>query len=348
MASAAVAWGLRQCGVDVLLQETVSNGDLNSFSIWIRANEVRRTISPNAVWWYRPSYPIVPLNVEQSDIDFVKREWVAYHQCVVRDLLNKSAFWVNPLDNAFVSENKAYQLHIANKAQMQVLPTLISTDYKDIISFARKHKEIIFKPFTPHLWITQKSFVAASVAAAPGILDLKTFNAEIASLCPAIYQKKIDACADIRITVIGNHYFGVRIEAVHPLIRSTPGMWRQFFGSRGVKLSVYLVSSSLRKKIRTYMNAMGIVYCAFDFIEDSIGTLHFLEGNQSGQFLPCELALPELPMLAAFVAMLFASSKTFDYDSIASRISLEKFIASVDTQEISKGTKLSPEYISRE
>lgn len=96
------------------------------------------------------------------------------------------------------------------------------------------------------------------------------------------------------------------------------------------------------------MNAMGIVYCAFDFIEDSIGTLHFLEGNQSGQFLPCELALPELPMLAAFVAMLFASSKTFDYDSIASRISLEKFIASADTQEISKGTKLSPEYISRE
>lgn len=185
MALNAVVWGLRQCGADVFVQETVLNGDLNNFSIWMRAKKVKRTISPNAVWWYRPSYPIVPLVVEQSDIDFVKREWIAYHQCVVRDLLNKSAFWVNPLDNAFISENKAYQLLIASKAQMRVLPTLISTDYKDIVSFARKHKEIIFKPFTPHFWITKKSFVTAS----PGVLDLKTFNAEIASLCPAIYQK---------------------------------------------------------------------------------------------------------------------------------------------------------------
>lgn len=96
------------------------------------------------------------------------------------------------------------------------------------------------------------------------------------------------------------------------------------------------------------MNAMGIVYCAFDFIEDSMGALHFLEGNQSGQFLPCELALPELPMLATFVAMLLARSQNFNYESIASTISLEKFKTSVGTKEFFKGTKLSPQYISHE
>ncbi|MEU3907862.1 MvdC/MvdD family ATP grasp protein [Streptomyces goshikiensis] len=109
-----------------------------------------------------------------------------------------------------------------------------------------------------------------------------------------LFQERIDKVADVRVTVIGDDIFCVRIDS---------GLldWRTDYSR--LTYSVVQPPPGITEALRAYLARFGLVFGAFDFAVDHVGQWWFLECNSSGQWAWME---PEtgLPMVAAMADLL--------------------------------------------
>ncbi|MFG2580407.1 ATP-grasp ribosomal peptide maturase [Streptomyces malaysiensis] len=115
-----------------------------------------------------------------------------------------------------------------------------------------------------------------------------------------LFQERVDKVADVRVTVIGDHVFTVRIGS--DLLD-----WRTDYD----RLTYTLVEPplGLTASLYRYLSLFGLVFGAFDFAVDAEGQWWFLECNPSGQWAWLE---PEtgLPMVAAMADLLERKTTT--------------------------------------
>lgn len=104
-----------------------------------------------------------------------------------------------------------------------------------------------------------------------------------------LFQHVVDKQADVRVTVIGDRVFAVRIDC--ELLD-----WRTDYDA--LSYTVVEPPPGITKALYTYLNHFGLVFGCFDFAVDREGGWWFLECNPSGQWAWLE---PEtgLPMVAA-------------------------------------------------
>jgi hypothetical protein len=126
-------------------------------------------------------------------------------------------------------------------------------------------------------------------------------SADLASvrLAPVLLQRRVDKAADLRITVVGRRAFAVRIV--------TP---------QGAPLDFRLTSPAdcrfeavefphLAAALLAFLDRYGLRYGAFDFAEDKLGSLWFLECNPAGQWAWLERSTG-LDITGALVDLLLA------------------------------------------
>ncbi|MDC0714660.1 hypothetical protein POL68_39795 [Stigmatella sp. ncwal1] len=332
--AAAVCWGLKQSGIEPLWSPSLFSGSLGTLSIHDSALEDRlelgsaQTPDVGAVWYRRPRAPPPSAEVLESDLPFVRGEWSLFQSnlfALAGELTG--ALWVNPPGAALAAENKLLQLRAARSAGLQVPDTLMSNDARAIRAFIARHGRVIYKTFMPHTWRDRQTHQFYNVNAT--LLDTaSSFDDASVSMCPGIYQRYVEKVCDLRVTLVGDRMFPVRL-------RSTQGKafvdWRAHIYHSELAADACSLSETFQHQLRDMMNRLGLVFGCVDLVVDPEGGIHFLEVNQGGQFLFLEELVDTLPLLKAMCALLAQGRPHYSLEP-SPEISLQRYRASEEHQ----------------
>lgn len=225
------------------------------------------------VWWRRPQ-PFALADGLDADVGSF-----AYSECgeAMSGMLHTlDAAWVNPPVLDEVAHHKPYQLAVARDAGLAVPRTLITNDpdaaraFVDEVGLGR----VVYKTFlaTVEHWRETRLLRDAELA------DLDSLR-----LAPTIFQERVDATGDVRVTVVGDEVF-----ATH--ITTAPGTYELDYRMdlRSARFAATDLPGATLSAIRTLMDRLGLVYGAIDLLRQADGNHVFLEINPAGEWLFAE------------------------------------------------------------
>jgi ATP-grasp ribosomal peptide maturase len=187
------------------------------------------------------------------------------------------------------AEFKPSGLAAAAAAGFRLPPTVITSDPDTARDFVKQYSPVIYKPLSAPLYRIDGVSCTVEVA------EVRADDIdEAVSGTAHLFQQRVDKAADVRVTVIGDQVFAVRIDS--DLLD-----WRTDYGR--LRYSVAQPPPGVTDALHAYLAHFGLVFGAFDFAVDGRGQWWFLECNPSGQWYWLE---PEtgLPMLAAMADLL--------------------------------------------
>jgi glutathione synthase/RimK-type ligase-like ATP-grasp enzyme len=218
-------------------------------------------------------------------------------------LQQQCSFWVNPL-NADLINNKANQLNIAQQIGFLIPATLISNNPIEIRSFFHSFdRNVIHKSFSPMGW-KYKTSIYAGVTNKITLEDLQ--DDRVLSACPGIYQHYIDKKFEVRITIIGEKCFSVKLDSQS---REKTIDYRLSLFTNSFPVEPMSLPEKIQEKLLEFMRKSNLLFGCFDFIVSKENEWIFLEVNPMGQFLWIEELCPELPLLDTFSKLLISSNK---------------------------------------
>ncbi|WP_019217965.1 hypothetical protein [Legionella tunisiensis] len=220
------------------------------------------------------------------------------------------AWWVNSKEAATRANSKLLQLKIATQCGMIIPTTLCSNDPKDIRYFLLKYEEegVIYKSLCANFWFEENKIKIAYTSKI-NFLDLP--RNKLLQLVPGIFQREVKKKYELRITCFGDYIVAAKLNSQrHPEGKID---WRAIPEGK-MSIEPYKLPIELENKIREFMQTLGIVFGAFDFIVTPEGDYVFLEVNEQGQFLWLEEYSSSFPMLDIFTNFLINKSKAFRWD----------------------------------
>ncbi|OIK27850.1 ATP-grasp ribosomal peptide maturase [Streptomyces malaysiense] len=184
------------------------------------------------------------------------------------------ARWMNHPDAARRARYKPWQLRHAQRSELMVPATLITTFPQAAQEFAERHPDLVVKPVSGAHPQEPPRAVPTSRVAPDADFSAVAFG-------PTLLQERVVKQADIRLTAVGGTLLAARKPVnpdAHPDdvdVRFAPSVspWRP------VAVPGWVADGVLR-----YLRGAELAYGAFDFAEDADGVWWFLECNQSGQF----------------------------------------------------------------
>ena len=216
--------------------------------------------------------PIYLRDIYQPDIpeqtQLYRTQWAAF----VRDLaIFEKPLWVNNPIATFRAENKLLQLKYAKNVGLQLPRTLVANKCPEIID---NDIDYMIKSLdTAVLRIENKeAFVYSNVVRGSELAHAKL------SIAPVIIQDYLYPKTDIRVTVIGDSVFPVKI-----LLNGcgVEGDWRK------IKEDIQFVECTLpeetSKACVNLVRSLGLSFGAIDLIESN-DEIYFLEINPTGEW----------------------------------------------------------------
>ncbi|MFD5497022.1 ATP-grasp ribosomal peptide maturase [Streptomyces sp. GDS52] len=187
------------------------------------------------------------------------------------------------------AEFKPSGLAAAAAAGFLLPPTLVTSSPDAARAFIKQHGPVIYKPLHNPVYLVDgiSNVVKVAEVAAEDIDDSVAGTAHL-------FQQRVDKAADVRVTVIGETVFAVRIDS--DLLD-----WRTDYSR--LRYSVDTPPPGVTEALHAYLSHFGLVFGAFDFAVDHEGRWWFLECNPSGQWYWLEHETG-LPMLAAMADLL--------------------------------------------
>jgi ATP-grasp ribosomal peptide maturase len=186
-------------------------------------------------------------------------------------------------------EYKPAQLAVAVQLGFTVPATLITNDPDEARTFAGRHGEVIYKPLrgSPYQQNGQPRTLLATPVKESDLDDQVAGTAHL-------FQARVNKTADLRVTVIGDRVFCVRIDS---------GLldWRYDYGA--LTYTATDPPAGVARLMLTFLERFGLVFGCFDFAVREDGEAVFLECNPNGQWRWLE-DHTGLPMTAALVDLL--------------------------------------------
>ncbi|MGW1143765.1 ATP-grasp ribosomal peptide maturase [Streptomyces sp. NPDC002454] len=223
-----------------------------------------------SVYWRRPRPYAAPVGLSEQDARWCREE-ARYGLGGVLATLRGAHYVNHPWRNRD-AEYKPAQLAAASNCGFDVPSTLLTNDPRSAGAFVRRHQSVVYKPLrsTDYQDSEGRALTVWVEEVEP------TSMGSGVSHTVHLFQKRVHAVADLRVTVVGQEVFTVRIEG-------SPGLdWRRHYG----ELSYRSIDTPghLAHRVRTYMESFGLVFGAFDFGVDRDGRAWFYECNPNGQF----------------------------------------------------------------
>lgn len=242
-----------------------------------------------SIWWWRPQFP-TPHNQLQD----AHKARFAYTECCqfieglwyVTDCL-----WVNHPERQDVALNQLYQLEVAQKVGFCVPETLISSSPESVREFwERKNHGLLYKPMIP-----------LSYRAFPFTEDMLK-RIENISFAPLLFQANIRFDAYIRVVVIGDAIYAVRIYD-----NSSQDNQQLPYVKK------YDLPSEIITKIQNFMSPKytGLLYCKLNLGLDPDGHCFFLDMDPTATFQEMEKPL-NVPLAQAVGQLLLRGKKNKD------------------------------------
>jgi len=282
--------GVRVYGLDLAdlneglhLTERVENGRVDA-ELRLASGEVILFSEVETIWWRRPRIPDLEEGFAEA-AHFVEDEW--------RHLLEgmeamTSTRWVNPPNANRRAGRKAFGLAAAIQEGLRVPETAITNDPEAVRTLLSEGRPVIYKRIGTAGWHN-----TATMPFGPG--DLQRLGTLVR--CPAIFQERIDARLDIRVTAFGEDLRAVEIES-----QAGDGSldWRL---DHTVPFRPHDLERDTARRLTRVMGTLGLEFAAIDLRLTPEGEYVFLEVNPSGQFLFVELlaGLPLSTRMAEFL-----------------------------------------------
>ena len=254
-----------------------------------------------AVWLRRVSSTAAPSTFEDRDRAIIDLECRQMRRSFL-EVLCPAAFWVNPLHRQ--EPSKPAQLVAALRCGFQVPRTLASNDPAEILAFVRAAPgPVVFKTFCS---LAPTTVVTEELIAEP----------ELLRWTPGIYQHYVEKHYEVRVTVVGNRVFAVRIDSQATARGKVD--WREAQrtpGGRPSDLTFETVAlpGFIEECCQRLMRSLGLVYGTIDLILTPARKHVFLEVNPSGQFLFAD-SEAGVPILDALAQMLLAGRRDYEWD----------------------------------
>ena len=105
------------------------------------------------------------------------------------------------------------------------------------------------------------------------MLDKKTSIA----MAPTIFQERVEAGYEVRVTVVGEEIFAIRIDNISNVD------WRTNY-EKIVFSGLIEIPKKIKQKLLAFQEKFKILYGAYDFIVTPEGDFVFLECNPCGQW----------------------------------------------------------------
>lgn len=170
------------------------------------------------------------------------------------------------------AEHKPAQLAAAVPCGLAVPPTLLTNDTEQARQFATDYGPVVYKPVrnTDHLGEDSRAHTVWVEEVAPS--DLSTGVTSTVHL----FQQRVNKVADVRLTVVGDQFFAVRIDGA-------PGLdWRRNYDA--LTYSLIETPPRIADGVRACLEEFRLVFGAFDFGLDHLGRWWMYECNPNGQW----------------------------------------------------------------
>lgn len=246
-----------------------------------------------AVWYRRPVRPVMPQSLDPDRARWAEGEATEALDGFWRTL---QARWVNPPLAEAAASSKPEQLRRAQQHGLLVPETLITNDPEEAQAFASAGKTVC-KPLglgaiqvdgRERLFFT--SLLSSDDTAALGDLGPE----------PYLLQRLIPKQYDLRVVVIGDDVFAVRIDSQGDEDSHTD--WRRGDVPQ-LPHTVVELPQEIAAGCLSLMRDYGLVFGAIDLAVDLAGQHVFFEVNPSGQWAWLE-QLTELPLRSRLADLL--------------------------------------------
>lgn len=255
----------------------------------------------SSVWLRRTLFSNTPAAFDDGDRAIIEHECRQMRRSFL-DLLCPSAFWVNPLHRQ--EPSKPAQLVAALRCGFQVPRTLASNDPSEILAFVRAAPgPVVFKTFCS---LAPTAIVTEELLAEP----------ELLRWTPGIYQHYVEKLYEVRVTVVGDRVFAVRIDSQATARGKVD--WREAQRTPGGRPSdltfeTVVLPEFIEECCQRLMRSLGLVFGTIDLILTPARKHVFLEVNPSGQFLFVETEAGA-PILDALSQMLLEGRRDYGWD----------------------------------
>lgn len=236
-------------------------GNLHLSDREVRLDEV------GCAWYRRPTAFEFPkgLNTEE-------RRW-AQHEArrAVGGILAALPRWLNHPCDIARSEYKPVQLQMARAVGLTVPPTLITNDAEAARRFAKEHGQIAYKPLSS-AGISEEGrykLVYANRLTEGDITDTVSATAHL-------FQKWVDKTYEVRLTVVDDVFFAVRIDAESD---ASAVDWRTDYDN--LRYAIVDVPHSVRDHVHRLLDLLRLRFAALDFIVTPSGEWAFWKSTRT-------------------------------------------------------------------
>ncbi len=233
-----------------------------------------------SIWGRRRFLPDAIKNVDKAYQAFAESQWVSFSSNIWMLLREKK--WLNHPDMVEQAKHKIFQLQVAEKLGFNIPKTV----FTNTLSSARKllrsvrSQEIIYKPIGHGVLEDEKGTVVFTSITKKDDLS-KRREAEL-RIAPGIFQEYIPKAYEVRVTVVGNDVFAVRIDSQNS--KKTRVDWRQY-DFANVTHSIEILPDIIHQRCIQLVQKLGLHYGAIDLIVTPKNEWIFLENNCNGQWL---------------------------------------------------------------
>jgi hypothetical protein len=209
-----------------------------------------------SVWFRQPVFlrntPAHPLSVEDQ-LD--RSQWSAFIRALS---LFENAAWMNFPARTYLAESKPYQLRIAAQCGFRIPVTLATND---VCSIKRNfHEDIIIKSLDTIL-LHEESTCLFTYTTIGSISDIDDIN--IANV-PLLAQQLVSNKTDLRVTIVGEEVFAVRILSGG---KGIEGDWRVVPRSE-IEYESIKLDNETEICCRSLVSNLGIPFGAIDLLEN--------------------------------------------------------------------------------
>ncbi len=195
-----------------------------------------------------------------------------------------NAKWINPMFATHIAERKLYQLKVANLHGLFIPKSIVTNNAGKANNFLKSIHKSIIKPISNGLQVMED--VTYSIYTSEinshffdGVDSKTTFET------PVFLQERVQNQADIRVTIIGEKVFAVKIEKID----SDEVDWRK--PEIRKKYSLIHLPDDIYKILLSINRYLGLVYSAIDMIQTPNNQFVFLEVNPVGEWVWLEKEL---------------------------------------------------------
>jgi glutathione synthase/RimK-type ligase-like ATP-grasp enzyme len=193
-----------------------------------------------------------------------------------------NCLWVNHPDRERRAASKPAQLFVARQVGLQIPPTVITNDPEEVRSFIdRSTLETVYKALSQ-----PRNLDGHKVLFTGLVTEERKAELDLIRITPAIFQQRVPKAYELRVTVVGQKIFAVKIDS--QLRHESKLDWRRALHQ--VEYEPLCLPTEIEQKVYAFMHNFGLVYGALDFVVTPDGDHVFLEVNPSGAYMWVEAA----------------------------------------------------------